>query len=104
MWVVVAALWAGPAKFLGRKELWGEQRLLSCAVSHPLLDTLQVEEAAALDTAPHLRVEEKGRWRGGGGEVEGRWRGGGGEERRRWRGGERGKKRNKDNGRKGKDI
>ena len=79
MWVVVAALWAGPAKFLGRKELWGEQRLLSGAVPHPLLDTLQVEEAAALDTAPHLRVEGKGRWRGGEGEVEGRRRGGGGE-------------------------
>ena len=114
MWVVVAALWAGPAKFLGRKELWGEQRLLSGAVSHPLLDTLQVEEAAALDTAPHLRVEEKGRWRGGEGEergeVEGRWRGGEeeveGRREGRWRGGERGKKRNKDRGcgRKGKDT
>lgn len=82
MWIVVAALWAGPAKFLSRKELWGEQRLLSCAVPHPLLDTLQVEEAATLDTAPHLRVEEKGRWRGGEGEVEGEERKGRGKKER----------------------
>ena len=87
MWIVVAALWAGPAKFLSRKELWGEQRLLSCAVPHPLLDTLQVEEAATLDTAPHLRVEEKGRWREGEGEVEGEERKGRWKEREGYIGG-----------------
>ena len=99
MWVVVAALWAGPPKFLGRKELWGEQRLLSGAIPHPLLDTLQVEEAATLDTAPHLRVEGNREY--------------GGEERRereeerkgRWKereGGDRHK--GKGNRRKGKDT
>lgn len=76
MWVVMATLWAGPAKILGRKELWGEQRLLSGAIPHPLLDTLQVKEAATLDTAPHLeerrergKRERKWRWKEREGDV-----------------------------------
>ena len=90
MWVVMATLWAGPAKVLGRKELWREQRLLSGAIPHPLLDTLQVEETATLDTAPHLEERRergkrgrKWRWKEREGDVgkgvdgrgRGRWKG-----------------------------
>jgi len=104
VWIVPATLWAGPVEFLGREELWREQGLLPGAIPHPLLDTLKMEEAVALYTAPHLwkrdegkREEDRGsgrRWEEeGGGRRRREEEGGGGRRREKVVGNARGKRR-----------